>query len=212
MFPWTMDLTPRKQLLSDEFLQELRMEEYVTAAYEKSVAEVPVCTEDSPKEARRREIAYLNLKWFMQTLLNRMDRTSMYCGLEARVPFADTRIVQYVWNVPWEMKAKDGVVKNLLRESGRGRLPEEVLFRRKSPYPKTYDPRYEKLLKNMFQEMMEDSGAPVLQFLDKKKLQNFFEMPSDYGKPWYGQLMAGPQMLAYLFQINEWMKLYKITI
>ena len=154
----------------------------------------------------------MNLKWFMQTLLNRMDRTSMYCGLEARVPFADTRIVQYVWNVPWEMKAKDGVVKNLLREAGRGQLPEDVLFRRKSPYPKTYDPRYENLLKNMFREMMEDSQAPVLQLLDKRKLEAFLGQTSDYGKPWYGQLMAGPQMLAYLFQINEWMKMYKIGI
>lgn len=211
-FPWTMDLTPRKQLLSDAFLQELGMEEYVAAAYEKSVSEVPACAEDTQQEARRREIAYLNLKWFMQTLLNRMDRTSMYCGLEARVPFADTRIVQYVWNVPWEMKAKDGVVKNLLREAGRGQLPEDVLFRRKSPYPKTYDPRYENLLKNMFREMMEDSQAPVLQLLDKRKLEAFLGQTSDYGKPWYGQLMAGPQMLAYLFQINEWMKMYKIGI
>lgn len=211
-FPWTMDLTPRKQLLSDAFLQELGMEEYVAAAYEKSVSEVPACAEDTQQEARRREIAYLNLKWFMQTLLNRMDRTSMYCGLEARVPFADTRIVQYVWNVPWEMKAKDGVVKNLLREAGRGQLPEDVLFRRKSPYPKTYDPRYENLLKSMFREMMEDSHAPVLQLLDKRKLEAFLGQTSDYGKPWYGQLMAGPQMLAYLFQINEWMKMYKIGI
>ncbi|OLA83113.1 MAG: hypothetical protein BHW44_10620 [Roseburia sp. 40_7] len=108
------------------------------------------------------------------------------------------------------MKAKDGVVKNLLRQAGRGKLPDEVLFRRKSPYPKTYDPKYEVLLKNMFQEMLSDAQAPVLRFLDKQKLQSFMEQSSDYGKPWYGQLMAGPQMLAYLFQINEWMKQYQI--
>lgn len=207
-FPWTMDLAPRKQLLTEEFLEYLKMDEYVDEAYHKSLAEVPKCSEDTEEEARRREISYLNLKWFMQTLLNRMDRTSMYCGLEARVPFADIRIVQYVWNVPWEMKARNGVVKNLLRQAGQRRLPEEVLFRRKSPYPKTYDPKYEKLLKSMFQEMLEDSNAPVLRFLDKKKLQNFMKQSSDYGKPWYGQLMAGPQMLAYLFQVNEWMKMY----
>lgn len=209
-FPWTIDLMPRKQLLSDEFLDFLQMDDYVSEAYHRSVKEVPKCEGDAPEEARRREISYLNLKWFMQTLLNRMDRTSMYCGLEARVPFADTRIVQYVWNVPWDMKARDGVVKHLLRESGRGKLPDEVLFRRKSPYPKTYDPKYENLLKKMFLEMMQDSNVPVLEFLDKKKLKNFLEMSSDYGKPWYGQLLAGPQMLAYLFQINEWMKLYHI--
>lgn len=210
-FPWMRDLTPRKQLLSEEFVRELQMEKYVRAAYEKSIAEVPKCMEDNLEEARRREISYLNLKWFMQTLLNRMDRTGRNCGLRARVPFADIRIVQYLWNVPWEMKAKDGVVKHLLREAGRGKLPKEVLFRRKSPYPKTYDPEYERQLKEMFKGMMEEVNAPVMQFLDKKKLQSFLKQTSDYGKPWYGQLMAGPQMLAYLFQINEWMKMYKIS-
>ncbi len=211
-FPWTMDLSPRKELLSDEFLEYLRMDEYVRERYQHSVAETPRCEDDSPQERRRREISWLNLKWFMQTLLNRMDRTSMYSGLEARVPFADTRIVQYVWNVPWEMKARDGVVKNLLRQSGRGILPEEVLFRRKSPYPKTYDPNYEQLLKRKIREIMSDSSAPVLQFLDRKKVEAFLEKNSDYGKPWYGQLMAGPQLLAYLIQINAWMEWYEIKV
>lgn len=211
-FPWTMDLSPRKELLSDEFLEYLRMDEYVRESYQHSIAETPRCEEDSPQEARRREISWLNLRWFMQTLLNRMDRTSMYSGLEARVPFADPRIVQYVWNVPWEMKAKDGVVKNLLRQSGRGLLPEEVLFRRKSPYPKTYDPRYENLLKDKIRDMLAHEDAPVLQFLDRKKVEAFLARPSDYGKPWYGQLMAGPQLLAYLLQINAWMELYQITV
>lgn len=212
MFPWTMDLSPRKELLSEEFLDYLQMDAYVTESYHRSIGETPRWEGDSPQEARRREIAYLNLRWFMQTLLNRMDRTSMYSGLEARVPFADTRIVQYVWNVPWQMKAKDGVVKNLLRESGRGLLPEEVLFRRKSPYPKTYDPRYEELLKKMVREMILDGNSPVLQFIDKKKAEQFLSKPSDYGKPWYGQLMAGPQMLAYLLQVDEWMRRYQVRV
>lgn len=82
-----MDLSARKVLLADDFIRELHMDEYVQATYEKSVAETPGLAEDTPEEARRREIAWLNLKWFMQTLLDRMDRTSMHSGLEARVPF-----------------------------------------------------------------------------------------------------------------------------
>lgn len=210
-FPWTMDLNPRKAILKDDFLDHLRMDEYVKETYEKSIAETPTLAEDSPTEARRREISYLNLRWFMQTLLNRMDRTSMYSGLEARVPFADHRIIEYVWNVPWDMKTRDGVVKNLLRQSGKGLLPGEVLFRRKSPYPKTYDTNYEALLINRVREMAAGS-APVLQFMDRKKLEQFLTSPSDYGKPWYGQLMAGPQMLAYILQINHWMEVYHISV
>jgi asparagine synthase (glutamine-hydrolysing) len=98
-FPWTPDLAPRKAMLSDEFLSYLRMDDYVRDTYEASVARTPRLAGESPEEARRREIAYLNLTWFMQTLLDRMDRTSMYSGLEARVPYADHRIIEYLWNI-----------------------------------------------------------------------------------------------------------------
>lgn len=211
-FPWTMNLEARKVLLDDGFLEYLDMDRYVRETYERSVAETPVLAEDTPQEARRREIAWLNLRWFMQTLLNRMDRTSMYSGLEARVPFADHRIIEYVWNVPWDMKTKDGLVKNLLRRSAKGLLPDEILFRKKSPYPKTYDTAYEKLLVERVRDMISCSRAPVMDFLDKKKLARFLASPSDYGQPWYGQLMAGPQMLAYILQINFWLETYHIQV
>lgn len=211
-FPWTMDLEARKVLLDDGFLDFLEMDDYVRNTYERSVAETPAMADDTPEETRRRQIAYLNLRWFMQTLLNRMDRTSMYSGLEARVPFADHRIIEYVWNVPWDMKTRNGLVKNLLRQAGKGLLPDEILFRRKSPYPKTYDTSYEKLLIQRVREMMSDSHAPVMQFLDRKKTERFLASPSDYGKPWYGQLMAGPQMLAYILQVNFWMEQYQIEL
>lgn len=211
-FPWTMDLEARKVLLNDDFLEALQMDAYVKETYEKSLAETPRLLEDSKKEARRREISYLNQKWFMQTLLDRADRTSMYSGLEARVPFADHKIIEYVWNVPWDMKAKDGVVKHLLREAGRGLVPDEILFRKKSPYPKTYDLAYEKLLANRMQEIMNNTQSPVRQLLDRKKVERFLESPSDYGKPWFGQLMAGPQMLAYMIQVDFWLSTYEVKI
>lgn len=211
-FPWTMDLNARKVLLKDDVLNELHMEEYVLAAYEKSVAETPRLQGESNEEARRREISYLNLKWFMQTLLDRMDRTSMYCGLEARVPFADHRIIEYVWNVPWTMKSKDGVEKSLLRYACKDLLPDEVLWRKKSPYPKTYDPNYESLLKSRFIEIIEDPSSPILTFIDKEKAYRFMNTTSDYGKPWYGQLMAGPQLLAYYLMIDYWLKKFKIEL
>lgn len=211
-FPWTMDLSARKVLLKDDFLSELKMDEYVAATYEKSLAEAPRLAEDTKEEARRREISYLNLKWFMQTLLDRMDRTSMYSGLEARVPFADHRIVEYVFNVPWNMKSRQNVVKSLLRESSRNLLPDEILFRKKSPYPKTYDTNYETLLKERFVEVLSNPSSPILQFIDQKKADAFLHSPSDYGKPWYGQLMAGPQMLAYMIQVNYWLEKFHIQI
>lgn len=212
IFPWSMDFTPRTMLLKDEVLQELPLEEYARAAYEKTIRETPVLPGENPEEKRRREIAYLNLKWFMQTLLDRMDRTSMYSGLEARVPLADHRIIEYVWNVPWEMKCHNGIVKGLLRAAGEKYLPEDILYRKKSPYPKTYDPEYEKLLRQEMTELLQEGTAPICTLIDRNKVMNFMKNPTDYGRPFYGQLMAGPQLLAYFLQVNYWLTKYKIRL
>lgn len=211
-FPWTPSLAPRKALLSKELVTELRMEEYVQNAYHKAVSEINVLPEENEVETNRRRIGYLNIRFFMQTLLNRMDRTSMYSGLEARVPFADRTLVDYVFNIPWEMKAKDGLVKNMLRQASKGLLPDEILFRRKSPYPKTYNPFYENLLAGRLRDVLSDSASPLHRLIDKQALNQFLKNPKDYGAPWYGQLMAGPQMIAYLLQIEYFLRKYEVEI
>ena len=209
-FPWSSDLGARCALLNQETIDWLDLEGYVRSRYEDALREVPRLPGEEPEARRRREVAYLNLRWFMQTLLDRMDRTSMAWGLEARVPFADHRIVEYLYNVPWEMKYQNGVEKALLRDACRDLLPPELLRRKKSPYPKPYSPVYEQLLTERFREMMRDPDAPVMRFVDPEKARRFLEAPKDYGRPWFGQLMAGPQMIAYLLQVNEWMERYQV--
>lgn len=209
-FPWTPNLSPRTQLLNPQLLEVLDMEQYVQNAYETAISEIQLLPEDNETEASRRRISYLNIRFFMQTLLNRMDRTSMHSGLEARVPFADRALVTYVFNIPWEMKAKDGIVKNVLRQAARTLLPDEILFRKKSPYPKTYHPAYEKLLAQRLTDVLAQPDCPLAPLVDKKALMQFLERPKDYGKPWYGQLMAGPQMTAYLLQTEYFLRKYHV--
>ena len=209
-FPWTPDLSPRTQLLNPQLLEVLDMEQYVQNAYETAISEIQLLPQDNETEASRRRISYLNIRFFMQTLLNRMDRTSMHSGLEARVPFADRALVTYVFNIPWEMKAKDGIVKNVLRQAARTLLPDEILFRKKSPYPKTYHPAYEKLLAQRLTDVLAQPDCPLVPLVDKKALMQFLERPKDYGKPWYGQLMAGPQMTAYLLQTEYFLRKYHV--
>lgn len=211
-FPWTPDLSPRKQLLKKELLEQLDMDTYVRQAYETAISEIPILPGENETEVNRRRIGYLNIRFFMQTLLNRMDRTSMHSGLEARVPFADRTLVDYVFNIPWEMKAKDGVVKNVLRQAARSLLPDEILFRRKSPYPKTYHPSYEKLLAGRLRAALEQPGCPLRRLVDETAVMLFLDKTKDYGSPWYGQLMAGPQMIAYLLQVEYFLRKYQVEI
>ena len=211
-FPWSDDISARTIFLSQDFVSDLHLFEYSHAKYEATLAKVPTLSSESDKERKRRAVAYLNIKWFMQTLLDRMDRTSMYSGLEARVPFADHRIIEYVFNVPWEMKYQNGVEKALLRDACHDLLPDVLLHRKKSPYPKTYHPGYEKLLCECLTAILNDSNAPIQPLIDKEKAFAFLKSPKEYGRPWFGQLMAGPQLMAYFIQMNEWMEKYHLTI
>lgn len=211
-FPWSYDMDARTALLKEDLIQELKLEQYSIRAYEETIAQTPRLVGETGEEARRRELSYLNLRWFMATLLERMDRTSMYHGLEARVPFADHRIVEYLYNVPWKLKYMGNTEKGLLREAAKGLLPDRVLFRKKSPYPKTYNPTYERLLKEAFSEILKKDDEPVRKLIDIQKAKKYLETPMSYAKPWYGQLMAGPQMLAYYLQINMWMKEYDVKL
>ena len=161
---------------------------------------------------KERMMTYLNIKWFMQTLLKRKDMMTMASGLEVRVPFADHRLVEYVYNVPWSMKYNNNVVKSLLRDAFRGAIPDEVLYRRKSPYPKTYNPEYEQILKDAILERITDVASPLRRILNVKNVMELINGESNYTRPWFGQLMAGPQTLAYLIQIDYWLVKHGIRV
>lgn len=149
----------------------------------------------------------------MQTLLERKDRMSMGASLEVRVPFADHRLVEYAWNIPWEMKNLDGMEKGLLRKAMSHLLPEEVLYRKKNPYPKTYHPVYTAGVQRWLTEIMNDKHSVLHEFFERQKLVELIDSGgSSFKEPWYGQLMAGPQLLAYLGQIDTWFKHYNIQL
>ncbi|AKL96973.1 asparagine synthetase [glutamine-hydrolyzing] 3 [Clostridium aceticum] len=211
-FPWAKSTQERKGILSKAF-SNIDLEGYVAAKYEETIKEVPKLDGESPEAHRMRELFYLNLKWFMITLLNRKDRMSMANSLEVRVPYADYRIVEYLWNVPWEMKYHNKQEKGLLRKALKGILPTEVLERKKSPYPKTHHPAYLKMVQMQMKNILQDTTSPILQIIDVERVAEIVETGgAAFGKPWFGQLMTGPQLLAHLIQINIWMKEYKVKI
>src|SRR5699024_11126234 len=140
--------------------KHLGVEHYIHDCYHSSLAETPRLPGEGPREARRREVAWLNLHWFMATLLDRQDRCSMASSLEVRVPFCDHHLVVYVRNITWEMKARDGRRKQVLRDAAESLLPEDVRLRPKSPYPRTHNPLYEQLVRARLAAVLDDPDAP----------------------------------------------------
>lgn len=209
-FPWAQNTAYRATFLTGELAQKIDPVEFVGERYDQTMLETDVLPGTSALEKRMKQMVNLNYRWFMQTLLDRKDRMSMYNSLEVRVPFCDHRIAEYLYGVPWEFKDHNGREKGLLRLAMEGLLPDEILWRKKSPYPKTHDPRYMQIVTTMLQEVLADNASPIFQIVNKKALSDLVSANSTW--PWYGQLMRIPQTIAYMLQINFWLSYYKIKV
>ncbi len=207
-FPWAQSTAYRATFLQDEFLNQINPFEYVDARYRDTIGQTSVLPGTDREEKRMKEMVNLNLRWFMQTLLDRKDRMSMYSGLEVRVPYCDYRIAEYLYTVPWEYKNWQNFEKGLLREAMKGLLPEEVLWRKKSPYPKTHNPAYLQAVSEELKRVIEDPASPLLQFVKKDALTELLQ--ADNPTPWYGQLMTTPQTIAYFLQLDFWLRRYRV--
>ena len=212
-FPWSIAINERQNLLNDNISKEIDLKNYIDFRYNESISEVEFAKNDSEETKQKRVISYLTINWFMQTLIDRADRMSMHSGLELRVPFCDYRLAGYMWNVPWEMKAYKGREKGLLRHVVKDLLPKEIVERKKSPYPKTHNPSYLKAVKEMLTEIMKDTNAPINNLLNRSYILDILQTDGKaFTRPWFGQLMTGPQLMAYLCQVNMWLEMYKPEI
>ncbi|MBN2908820.1 asparagine synthase (glutamine-hydrolyzing) [Polycladomyces sp. WAk] len=205
-FPWLVSTGFISKVMSPEALEKARPDEYVAARYEEAIAEVPALPGETALEARQREMSYLFITRFLPFMLDRKDRTSSYVGFEVRVPFCDYRLVEYLWNVPYQVKTVDNIEKGILRRALKGYLPDDVLYRRKSAYPTAQNPNYFQAVKRWMKEILTDANSPVLPLIDKKKVEAVIDGQTD--------LDAGriTKLLEYLIQVNMWLKEYGIVI
>lgn len=209
-FPWAQNTALRRSFLHPDIAARIDAEDYVRARYLQTIRQSDILPGTPPLERRMKEMVNLNYRWFMQTLLDRKDRMSMYCGLEVRVPFCDHRIAEYLYGVPWAFKDHDGHEKGLLRTAMQGVLPDEVLWRKKSPYPKTWDPHYLELVSEKLRAVLAQPDAPLLGLVRREALTGLLD--AEFAWPWYGQLMKIPQTIAYMLQIDCWLREYNVEL
>ena len=217
-FPWARSISLRKSIINKDIVDSNYLEEYVIKAYDETAKKV-IYTSDDETENTFRKTCYLTIKWFMNTLIERTVRASNIIGIDVRVPFADYRIFEYIYNVNSNIKLglinenNTPIEKYLLRKAFERELPYEVVYRKKSPFPKTYDPQYIQILETEIKNIINKSTSPILQIIDVKYL---YELLDTHGtnltENWFGQLMTYPQTLAYLIQVNMWLEEYDIQI
>jgi asparagine synthase (glutamine-hydrolysing) len=210
-FPWMYGRRQPASLLREDVRRAVEPERYEADRYHSALKEVPLLVGEDPVRRREREVFYLGLTRWLVALLDRQDRLSMALGLEIRVPFADHRLAEYLFNVPAEMKAHGGTAKAVLRQAARGLLPAQIVDRPKSAYPASRHHRYEERMKELVLDLVSDPNAPVFDLVDRDNI-----------RPLIGSRVAslpGPITavtpaisLSYLLELNRWLEAYGVRI
>lgn len=217
-FPWALSENLRTNMLKTGILKGNELIEYIYACKENTLKNVEVLDKSSEYENRFRKTNYLTIKWFMNTLVERTDRMSMANSLEVRVPFADHRIFEYVYNLPAKMKLglysnNEPIEKYLLRKAFESELPKDIVYRKKSPFPKTYDPIYLNLVENKVYEIINNKESKIHKILNVDFVKDMLNIHGKNLKEnLFGQLMTYPQTLAYIIQIEMWLEIYNLEI
>lgn len=212
-FPWIRSIQERQDLLNDKWQRKLKLTEFMQTVYDDTVSNIPKFSQHNEVESKRQQLFYLNNMFFMQTLLERKDRMSMGASLEVRVPFSDHRLVEYVWNIPWSLKTLGGQEKGILRKAAEGIVPDEIVNRKKNPYPKTYHPAYTNGVNLLLSDVLQQKSSILYELFNKAQLEELLATGgASFKKPWFGQLMAGPQLLAYFVQLHYWFENYNVQL
>jgi asparagine synthase (glutamine-hydrolysing) len=207
-FPFIHDPMLRASLFENAIVKSGEGYEYMCDRFRESLSACPTLDEDTVSMRESRRATWLSVNYFMTSLLERKDRMSMAASVEVRVPYADHRILEYVYNVPWEVKFENGVEKALLRNAMADWLPDRILNRKKSPYPKTQNPAYEAAVRRMLDQRLEKKGSALNAMLNREALESFLKRDA---VTWFGQLMGRPQMLAWLIQFDAWCDFYNVN-
>ena len=119
--------------------------------------------------------------------------------------------MEYAYNMPWKLKAWGGREKGIVRKAFDGILPEDIAWRKKSPYPKTHNPIYFEECAKRVRKILEKNN-PLIELLDKQAIEGIIAHPESITQPWNGQLMQAPQILAYLIELDDWFEKYNVQI
>ncbi|KAF1007423.1 MAG: Asparagine synthetase [glutamine-hydrolyzing] 3 [Luteibacter sp.] len=211
MFPWlamTGSVFHSGDILDHGLRERLRLKEFQADSYTQALGEVPRLEGESPRDARMRELAYLHMTRFLQFMLDRKDRMSMAVGLEVRVPFCDRALVDYVFNIPWDMKAFDGREKSVLRAAVQHRLPRSIVDRVKSPYPSTQDPAYERALRAKVSALLDNVAHPARGLFDERTFRRLVERPIDADRSLHYQRADLERVLS----VADWIETYDVEL
>jgi asparagine synthase (glutamine-hydrolysing) len=165
-FPWAPYFREVSQLLDPELAVATQFQDRVRQGLD-------ILLSRAPGTDFLNRILYLFVKVYLLEMLERQDKASMAWSVEARVPYLDRRLVEYVFRMPSQWKLNNGNEKFILKRAFECMLPPQVHQRKKKPFPFPVDPRSIYEQRGMANELAQSGTSRISQYFDKKKVGEF---------------------------------------
>lgn len=216
-FPWALSENLRQNLIKKGLVENEDVNNYILTSKQNTLKRVEHIS-SSPFENEFKEINYLTIKYFMNTLIERTERTARLSNLDVRMPFSDYRIFEYVYTITGKDKlglnvSSTPTEKCLLRFAFKDDIPISISQRKKSPFPKTYSRKYLEFVEEELRKIIDNPASRIHEILNIDYIRHIMDTHGEeLSENLFGQLMTYPQTLAYIIQIEYWLEDYNIKV
>jgi asparagine synthase (glutamine-hydrolysing) len=158
------------------------------------------------KESYFDSMTHFDFKTLLPALLHVEDRVAMAHGLESRVPFLDTPLVEFAATLPADVKFKDGQLKHALKQALRDRLPTEIVDRRdKMGFPVPLGEWVNGELREFVLDCFSSESARSRPYLaDDFDVRELIEREGAFSRNLWGLFSLELWQQAYHDRANEW--------
>lgn len=143
-------------------------------------------------------IAYIELKHRLpELLLTRTDKMTMAASIEARVPFLDYNLVEYMLQVPMQFKYRNGETKYILKKAAESLLPREIIYRKKIGFASPVTRWFKK--GDIFRAHLKDKlhDSPWSRFLNTEEINRMMDENTESKRDYSYQLWAVHNMIGF---------------
>jgi asparagine synthase (glutamine-hydrolysing) len=143
------------------------------------------CFADAGFDSLNRILSVDIKTWLQDTYLEKVDKATMAVGLEARVPYLDTSVVEYAFSLPGTYKISRFRKKLLLRAAAAGLVPQRILNRPKHGFAVPLDEWFRGPLAEYAREILLDGRLDARGFFCRAAIERLLEShrqgANDYG-------------------------------
>jgi len=169
-------------------------------------ADWPYAADAPPRDGLHRLLYWDFRRWLVDDVLMKVDKMSMAASVEARVPFLDHQLVEYVCGLPAEYKLRRREGKAILRAAFKDWLPPQTSGRRKAAFRPPLDVWFRGELGRLAADRLRARGGFCSTYLEPRAVEQFLAEHAagiaNHGQRlwtllcaelWYGQWFASPQ-------------------